>query len=161
MIAGKTRVWITAVVMLGSVFLAGLLAGAAVTEMEGPELVRERMGARGADRRGPDSRGDGRAGRNGGPPGMPGGGRVPLLPPSFVERLELSDAQRASLDQLLQRRRSESDAILREMYPRLRAQVDSTHAEIRELLTPEQQAIFDERRESRLEVPGRSQPPRR
>jgi len=138
----KARGWITALAMLASVFLAGLLAGAAVVELggsprDGPSWreVRDR---------------DGRGSRDG--RGGPGPGRremVPLLPESVMEELALSDAQRVALQEILERRGAEAREILESMGPRLRAQVDSGRAEIRALLDPEQREIFDRLQEMR------------
>jgi Spy/CpxP family protein refolding chaperone len=71
-----------------------------------------------------------------------------------LDRLSLTEEQRASVDQVMQRRNAETEALLQGMYPRLRAQVDSANVEIRALLTPEQQAEFDRLREEMRPPPG-------
>ena len=149
MIPAKVSGWVTAAALLVSVFAAGALAGAAVLELRGPEPeFRGRFG--GPD--GPGGPGDRRGGARvfrsggGGPPGV----RLaapPMLPRGMLERLELSEAQRSAVDSVLVHRRAQSDAVLRSMYPLLRAQLDSANAEIRALLTAEQQEIFDRMRE--------------
>ena len=158
--------WVTAAALLFTTFLAGALGGAAVTELSrpGPGLRARIERDFGGERRvfvgqRPDGRErpDGRGGRPGGP-GM-GVGRVPLLPPGTLDRLELTEAQRASVDEILERRRAETEAILESVYPTLRAQVDSANEEIRAVLTPEQQATFDRIREEMRQGPpdGRGQ----
>jgi Spy/CpxP family protein refolding chaperone len=151
MIQPKLSGWVMAAAMLFSVFVAGLLGGAAVTEFRRPEpQFRDFRFGPGQDGRsgpGPEGRGgprpDGR-GRPGGP-GMPGA--VPLLPPGALDRLNLTEEQRASVDEVLQRRRAVTEDVLESVYPRLRAQLDSASTEIRVLLTPEQQEAFDRLRE--------------
>lgn len=150
MIQPKLSGWVMAAAMLFSVFVAGLLGGAAVTEFRRPEpqLRAFRFGS--GDGRGPGSEGrggprpDGR-GRPDGGPGMPG--RVPMLPPGVLDRLNLTEEQRAAVDEVLVRRREDTEAVLQAVYPQLRAQVDSASMEIRALLTPEQQETFDRLRE--------------
>lgn len=167
MISGTAKVWITAGAMLASVFFAGLLTGAAVNEMDGPRrLVRfgsDRDGERGVVIR--DGRGPGGPGGSGGGRGGPGRSLAPMLPPEFMEALALTEEQRAALDSVLVRRREQSQAILQEMYPRLRALVDSTNQDIRGLLTAEQQETFERmwesRRGGRTDGPPRTTPPER
>jgi hypothetical protein len=130
MVNPKARGWITALGMLASVFLAGLLAGAAVVELRGSTRDEEpRREARDRDGRGFS--------------GRRGGGMMPLLPQSVLDELGLSEEQRAGVEEILQRRGTETRAILESMGPRLRAQVDSGHTEVRALLDPGQQEIFD------------------
>lgn len=146
MIGGKAKVWITAGAMLLSVFMAGILAGAAVIELDGPP--RFGQGGELRDGRGPGRDGPGRDGGRGGRGGPGGAGMIRVLPPGFMEELGLTAEQQAQVDEVLARRRADSEAVLQEMLPRLRALVDSTNVEIRELLTPDQQAQFDAMRES-------------
>ena len=95
-------------------------------------------------------------------------GRVPpLLPPGVLDQLGLTEEQRAQVDQIMSHRSAETEALLQNMYPRLRAQVDSANTEIRALLTPEQQQNFDRLREQRQMGPppggggrGGPRPPR-
>jgi Spy/CpxP family protein refolding chaperone len=66
----------------------------------------------------------------------------------FVQRLErelnLTEDQRRRVDAILEQSRREGDALHREMLPTVRAHMDRTAEQIREVLTPEQQAAFDE-----------------
>jgi Spy/CpxP family protein refolding chaperone len=70
-----------------------------------------------------------------------------MLPPGVLDRLNLTEEQRAAVDEVLVRRREDTEAVLQAVYPQLRAQVDSASMEIRALLTPEQQETFDRLRE--------------
>ena len=149
----KVRVWITAAAMLASVFLAGLLGGAALVELRGAN-------ADGAPpwvvRRPPD--GERFGGRGQGGPGRRGRGLMPLLPGGLMDELGLSEEQREGVERIMRERGAEAEALLQSMYPRLRAQVDYGHAEIRELLDADQREIFDRLREEfgsrRLNVRG-------
>jgi Spy/CpxP family protein refolding chaperone len=71
----------------------------------------------------------------------------------MADELQLNPQQRAAMDSLLDKRRQQ----LRELYRPIRPQLDSlektgrqisdsTHAQIRRILTPEQQAKWDEMR---------------
>jgi Spy/CpxP family protein refolding chaperone len=70
--------------------------------------------------------------------------------PSLWETLDLTPEQRARVDDIMERRRGEVQAFWNEHGPQLRAVMDSARADVREVLTPEQQAIeaefFAERR---------------
>jgi hypothetical protein len=78
-----------------------------------------------------------------------------------LDRLSLTEEQRASVDQIMQRRNGQTEALLQDVYPRLRAQVDSANLEIRALLTPEQQTEFDRLREEMRPPAGRGPRPSR
>lgn len=67
----------------------------------------------------------------------------------MFERLDLTSAQRERVDAILERRRGSMEAIWRETGPRMRALVDSTEAEIRQVLRPEQRERFDQLKEER------------
>jgi Spy/CpxP family protein refolding chaperone len=54
------------------------------------------------------------------------------------EELGLTDAQRRRIEQVFARAQPRTDAVLREMLPRLRAVTDSVNAEVQAVLTPEQ-----------------------
>lgn len=58
-------------------------------------------------------------------------------------RYGLSDDQARRIDAIVQRRRPRVDSLMATVQPRLRAMFDSTNAEIRVLLTPEQRVKFD------------------
>ena len=61
----------------------------------------------------------------------------------FLERLDLTAAQRSRVDSILERRRSQLDAFWSGPGTRLRAIVDSTRDEVRAVLTPSQRASYD------------------
>jgi hypothetical protein len=68
----------------------------------------------------------------------------------LFEPLDLSEGQREGIEDILERRREQMEQSWRRIRPELGALVDSTHDEIRALLTPEQQRLFDRFREDRL-----------
>jgi hypothetical protein len=63
--------------------------------------------------------------------------------PGALARMDLSPAQRAVIDSLLDRERPRNEAIMQRVLPDLRAEADSLRAAIRTVLTPEQQRAFD------------------
>lgn len=65
----------------------------------------------------------------------------------IVDRLDLTPAQRARVDAIMERRRAQADTFWKREGPRMRAIVDSTRAEVRAVLTPEQRAEYDRLRE--------------
>jgi len=67
----------------------------------------------------------------------------------IFDQLGLTPEQRTRVDEILEARKMHVDAFWNEAGPRLRAIVDSTRAEIREVLTPEQRAEYDRIREER------------
>jgi Spy/CpxP family protein refolding chaperone len=69
--------------------------------------------------------------------------RTGELPPEF-DRLNLTSEQRGRIEHILQSAHGRTDSILQQSLPRLAAIHDSVRAEIRALLTPEQQRTFDE-----------------
>src|SRR5262245_5251240 len=78
------------------------------------------------------------------PPGPPPGGPLMRGPhgrgmPGPLAGLDLTDAQRATVDSLLEASRPRNEAIMREVMPRLRASADSLQHAIRAVLTPAQQ----------------------
>jgi Spy/CpxP family protein refolding chaperone len=134
----RTRERLLAVALLVVVFLAGVLATLVVVRVG-------RRGPRGAfmgrpaafavwRRPGP---GGGRAGGRGF-----GGGRLDLTR-ALSDRLQLTSDQRQKIAQILDQRRQATDSLLRAMRPRLQQNLDSTRAEIRAVLTPEQRTEFD------------------
>jgi len=58
-------------------------------------------------------------------------------------RLDLTDAQRAQVEQIIRRRHARIDGLWSDLRPRMRAEVDQANAEISRILTPEQRAKFD------------------
>lgn len=131
--------WLLAAALLVSVFSAGALSALAVDRLldrDRPDQVEARRGEPGDFRQ---RGGPGRGGRGGtGGPGQLG------LSPVILDRLELTEAQRTEVMETLERRRERSDALLDQLRPQLRAQLDSALDEVRALLTPEQQSIFDQ-----------------
>lgn len=99
-----------------------------------------------------------------GGPGGPGGlGELARMELSdrLAERLGLSDEQRVALDSIMERRRRQAQALMREFMPRLEGQTDSLQSEIEAVLTPEQQEVFREfsrgdRERFRRRRPGRT-----
>lgn len=59
------------------------------------------------------------------------------------KQLGLTPAQCQAVDSVFQRGRPRIAAVLQEVEPRMRAVTDSIRAEVRTVLTPEQQARFD------------------
>ena len=66
---------------------------------------------------------------------------------TVFESLDLSTDQRARVDAILERRRAQMEVLWQQTRPGMRALVDSTAAEIRVLLTPDQRSAFDRMRE--------------
>ena len=64
------------------------------------------------------------------------------LPPMF-RHLDLTPGQREEILAILAARRPQTQEILDEMLPRLRAVTEATHQEIRAVLSPEQAAAYD------------------
>lgn len=118
------RARLIGIALLVTTFLVGALGGAAVVRvLDAREPAAAGCAARdgGRDDRGPD----------------------------IFERLDLSAEQRVQIETILERRRSRMEAFWSEYRPQLRAMVDSTRAEIREVLTPEQRAEEDRFRAER------------
>lgn len=93
----------------------------------------------------------------------------PPQPPPFTremeERLDLSDDQRQQIQAILRDSREESEAIRRELRPRLEKNLKATQDRIGAVLTPEQHKTFDElvrqdaRRAQRFFLDGPPPPP--
>ena len=62
---------------------------------------------------------------------------------TFADRLRLDSVQRVALDTILDARNLRYDEIMAPVRPELHAVRDEARAQIRQLLTPEQQAIYD------------------
>lgn len=112
------RVRAQGIALLFITFLVGLLAGFAA------ERVRA---AHGAPEAGPVPRAAFRPGH---------------LPPMF-RHLDLSPEQREEILAIIDARRPQTQEILDEMLPRLRAVTEATHDEIRAVLSTEQAAAWD------------------
>lgn len=63
----------------------------------------------------------------------------------IIDRVEMTDEQRAAIDEILEQRAERMRAVWREAEPRLDAITDSARAEIMEVLTPEQRAEYERR----------------
>jgi Spy/CpxP family protein refolding chaperone len=133
--AAPRRTRLLGAALLVAAFSTGALAGAA----------GDRLLARDDDH---DRRGVGFAG------GHPRGARGHVFEKRIMlfEPLDLSEEQRDRIGEILERRREQMAESWRRIRPQLGALVDSTHAEIRALLTPEQQRAFDRLREDRLRL---------
>jgi Spy/CpxP family protein refolding chaperone len=70
-------------------------------------------------------------------------------PEMIFDALDLSADQRARVGEIMSSRRARTDSLWRADGARLRAVVDSTRAEIRAVLTPEQRAEYDRLRAER------------
>ena len=75
----------------------------------------------------------------------------------FAEELDLTAAQRAAVDSLLDERHAKIDSLLRPIKPQLDSIIDASRAQIARLLTPEQRARFEEmQRETKREDSARN-----
>lgn len=123
------RTRLLGVALLAMTFVAGALSGAAIDRALGAEEAEAAPVRQGQDRDRERER-------------------------SYViDRVEMSDGQRASIDSILDRRIKRMRAVWREVEPRMDAITDSARVEIMDVLTPEQreryQQLLDERRERR------------
>ena len=67
----------------------------------------------------------------------------------IIDRVEMSDDQRSSIDAILEERSERMRAVWREVEPRMDAITDSARMEIMEVLTPEQRARYEGELEAR------------
>ena len=58
-------------------------------------------------------------------------------------RLDLTDAQRAQVEQIIRRSHTRIDGMWNDVHPRVRAEIDRANQEISNILTPEQRAKFE------------------
>ncbi|HEX5725776.1 MAG TPA: hypothetical protein VFX98_09950 [Longimicrobiaceae bacterium] len=119
-----SRTRLLGMALLTATFVAGGLAGAAFSR--GLE-AREPTPAAATSAR--ECEGDRRGGRT-----------------AILDQLGLSADQRAAIDRIMERRRTETEAFWNQEGVRMRAIVDSTREEIRTVLTPEQRARYDQLR---------------
>lgn len=70
-------------------------------------------------------------------------------------RLDLTDAQRKQIEEILRRRHANINATWSGVRPRVRAEVEAANAEIVKVLTPEQRAKFEKMRMHLLHRAGR------
>jgi Spy/CpxP family protein refolding chaperone len=124
------RVWLLATVALLLTFVAGSLAGAAWERSHRPPAGRH-QGARGQRHFGE----------------------------MLKQRYDLSDEQATRVEAIVQRRRPRVDSLMATVQPALRSAFDSTNAEIRLVLTPEQRVKFDHDQERRRRDVGRGHRP--
>lgn len=125
--AGRARrMRLLAVLTLLVVFVAGGLVGAAVER------------GRSDDWRAPDR--PPRAERRGAPPMFAEGSPV-------ARRLQLTEAQRARIEEITQRDRARADSVFRATRRGMRVRFDSTLMAVDSVLTPEQRAEWQQMRE--------------
>lgn len=127
---GRTKQRWVGIAVLAVTFLAGGVAGMAVRELTADPAPR-------ADRAGTEARRDDGNSSN--------RRRFPY------EVLGIEGEQRAQIEAVFERRRTEMSALWHDYQPRMDAVVDSTRAEVHRLLTPEQQEKYDEYRKQRRE----------
>jgi Spy/CpxP family protein refolding chaperone len=119
-----TRVWFSLFVL--AVFCVGLAVGLVL----GRRMPPPPFGRPGMFMAGP-----------GGPAGR--GGRPGMLIERLNRELQLSDDQRARVQSIFEARRPHLEAIQRDTADRAREEQRQLQAEIRKVLTPEQQGRFD------------------
>ena len=79
--------------------------------------------------------------------GGPGAARFPHAMVNRLDRrLDLTDAQRAKVEEIIERRHHRIDDIWSSARPRVRAEVEAANDEIARLLNPEQRARFEKMR---------------
>jgi Spy/CpxP family protein refolding chaperone len=84
------------------------------------------------------------------PPPQAGPGHLP----PYLERMDLTQEQHEKIRAILDAQRPKVDTVMDGILPRLRALSDTTFAQIRGVLTPEQQTQFDHDRPRRDLAPG-------
>ena len=77
-----------------------------------------------------------------------GGHGAPRFPTTAMvnrldRRLDLTDEQRAQVEQIIRRHHTRIDGMWDGMRPRMRAEIDQANAEISRILTPEQRVKFE------------------
>jgi len=136
-----------AAALLISVFVAGSLCGAAVMQ-----FINVRAGGEGALWERPFPRGPvGMRPMMGIPDsfgavdslGMPKELWPMRMNERLAQRLDLTPEQHDAIQEILERGRTEASEVLDEIYPRLRASLDSVGEEIRTILTEEQAELFE------------------
>ena len=162
---GNQRGLITALALLVSVFMAGVLSAVAVvTVLERGDVAEAEHRRPGPPRRGgPGGLGDPRDG----PWGFDGRGDFIL--DMLTQELDLSEEQRERIGEVMASREERAQEIMAGMRDRLTSIMDSIDAEIQAVLTPEQVEAYRQLRadgRDRLErrypgPPGRRPPPDR
>jgi len=143
--------WVTAVALLISVFMAGALTAVAVVSFTESDRDSERDEWRRDGRRGPP-------GRPGGPGGRFDGQRGDFMLDMLTERLDLNEAQQEQVREIMARREAVAREVMESVRDRLKGVMDSVDAEIRTVLTPEQQEEFEEIEDEARETLGRRFP---
>jgi Spy/CpxP family protein refolding chaperone len=127
----RTRVWFALFVL--AVFCVGMAAGT---------LVGRRLGLPPSDVEGPPLAGPG--GRRGGAgPSGPSGASPARLIDRLDRELQLTDEQKAGIQKVFEARREPLERAQREMRERMDREQRELQAEIRKVLTAEQQPKFD------------------
>ena len=129
-----------ALALMAAIFVSGGVTGvfvARATQPERPAFERRWEGQR------PGERDRGRRGDRNGRPRDPRAMMSSRAVEHLARRLELSPEQQKSVDVILERQRERASAVFEDIGPRLRTVLDSTNAQIRAILSPEQQAGFD------------------
>lgn len=136
----ESRTRLATIGVLALVFVAGGAVGAALQRVLAPEPGAAVAGGAVGDRR---EREDGRRERR-----------------RIVDRVGLTEEQRAKVDSIVEYHRVRVGEVWREMGPRFEAIAESTRADIKRILTPEQRARYDSllaeyhRRRSERSGPG-------
>jgi Spy/CpxP family protein refolding chaperone len=118
--ATQRRTRLTGMALLIVIFAAGMLAGTAFSRVLTAREPAAKAAAECKDERGPHT---------------------------IIDQLDLTPAQRVRVDSIMARRRERTDSLWQQDGQRIRAAVDSTRAEIRTVLTPQQAAEYDRLRE--------------
>lgn len=126
------RTTLMSLALLLVTFVGGLLAGAAVERTV--KSPGERISSRGE--------------RDDTPRGRDGPGRD-ARPPRFLDQIDLSEAQQAEIESILERGKAETREFWMNEGARLREIVEETRADIVAVLTPEQRERFEELRDRR------------
>ncbi|HEY0159747.1 MAG TPA: hypothetical protein VGF28_20855 [Thermoanaerobaculia bacterium] len=89
--------------------------------------------------------------------GGPGAERFPrALVNRLDRRLDLTDAQRKQVEEIVRRRHANIGTLWGQFRPQVRAEVERANDEIARVLTPEQRARFEK---MRMRILGRHHPP--
>ena len=92
------------------------------------------------------------------PPGSPGWVRIDFLR-KMQRELDLTADQRQRIDKLLKESQERTKKLMEPVAPSLRAEVQRTKEEFRDVLTPEQRARFDELlKQQQQQRPQKKQP---
>ena len=130
----RTRIWFALFVL--AIFCVGMASGIIIGRRLGPPPREPGMA-----RRGPVGPGPGAGlGRGAGPGGGPPPGR---LIERLDEELQLTPEQKTKVGQVLDSRRERLESVQNEVIARAEQEQKELQAEIRKVLTPDQQQRFD------------------